>query len=156
MKTKLIFTVFCLLMAMGASIAQAQDNTFGETFEAKKVMNYDKFLKKMSKKDGMDVVLKGKVAAVCQSKGCWMNIVSDKNPDQSTVVKFKDYGFFVPMDISGQTVIMKGQAYKEKTSVDELRHLAEDAGKSKAEVAAINEAKEELKFMATGVILVKD
>mgnify|MGYP005994391975 CR=1 FL=1 len=157
MKTKLIFTVFCLLFAMGTTIAQAQENTFGETFEAKKVMKYDKFLKKMAKKGGMDeVVIKGKVEAVCQMKGCWMNIVSDKNPNAATMVKFKDYGFFVPMDITGQTVIMKGQAYKETTGVDELRHMAEDAGKSKAEIEAITAPKEEMKFLATGVVLVKE
>jgi len=50
-------------------------------------------------------------------------------------------------------VIMRGKAYKEETSVDELRHYAEDEGKSAEEVAAITESIIELKFMADGVIL---
>jgi hypothetical protein len=37
--------------------------------------------------------------------------------------------------------------------VEELKHLAEDAGKSKEEIEAITEPKEELKFLATGVLL---
>ena len=151
----LIMSLLALAMVFSTAYAQeAESNTFGEAFEAKKVMKYDKFIKKMSKKGGLEeVVVKGKVEAVCQMKGCWMNIVSDKNTDDATFVKFQDYGFFVPKDISGRTVIMKGNAYMETTSVEELRHMAEDAGKSKEEIAAITAPKEELKFMATGVIL---
>jgi len=134
--------------------AQEQESqVFGAEFKAKKVMKYDKFIKKMAKKDEMSVTVKGKVETVCKMKGCWMNIVSDQNPDQATFVKFEDYGFFVPKDIAGRSIIMKGKAFHEVTSVDELRHMAEDAGKSKQEIEAINAPKKELKFMATGVIL---
>jgi hypothetical protein len=50
---------------------------------------------------------------------------------------------------------MQGKAFKEVTSVDELRHYAEDAGDSKEEIAKITEPKTELKFEATGVVLKK-
>ena len=69
------------------------------------------------------------------------------------MVRFKDYGFFVPKDIAGRKVIITGKAYREVTPIEELRHYAEDAGKSKEEIAAITESKEELKFLATGVVL---
>jgi len=83
-----------------------------------------------------------------------MNIVSDTNKeDDGIFVKFKDYGFFMPLDASGNTAIMRGRAYKEETSVDELRHYAEDEGKSAEEIAAIVEPVTELKFMADGVII---
>ena len=42
----------------------------------------------------------------------------------------------------------------EETSVDELKHLAEDAGKSEAEIAKITEPKKEFKFLADGVVIV--
>jgi len=88
-----------------------------------------------------------------QAKGCWINIVSEDAAKPSMFVKFKDYGFFMPKDIAGKEVIMEGYAFKEVTSVDELRHYAEDEGKSKEEIAAITEPVEELKFMASGVLL---
>ena len=50
---------------------------------------------------------------------------------------------------------MEGKAYREVTSVDELKHYAEDEGKTPEEIAAIVEPVEELKFMASGVILKK-
>jgi hypothetical protein len=41
------------------------------------------------------------------------------------------------------------------TSVAELQHYAEDAGKSKEEIAKITEPKLELTFVADGVIVKK-
>ena len=141
-------------MAVAFVQAQENDETFGEAFQAKKVMKYDKFVKKLARTGSVDAVVKGKVAAVCQMKGCWMNIVSDNPSKPETMVKFKDYGFFVPKDMSGKTVLMKGHGYMEMTSVEELRHMAEDAGKSKEEIEAITSPKEEFKFLATGVIMI--
>lgn len=132
-------------------------NNEGEVFTAKNVVSYDGLLTKLETKQSIDdVIVEGKVAAVCQAKGCWMNIVSDKDVNAPQMfVKFQDYGFFMPLDLSGGRVIMKGKAYKEVTSVEELRHYAEDEGKTKAEIAAITKPKEELKFMAKGVQILK-
>ena len=73
---------------------------------------------------------------------------------QVMFVKFKDYGFFMPLDLSGKTVVMHGNAFVEETSVDELKHLAEDAGKSEDEIAKITAPKKEFKFLADGVVIV--
>ena len=62
------------------------------------------------------------------------------------MVKFKDYGFFMPKDISGKEVILNGKAYVNEVPVDEQRHYAEDAGKSEEEIAAITEPKKDLFF----------
>jgi hypothetical protein len=70
-------------------------------------------------------------------------------------VTFKDYGFFMPKDISGKSVVIDGYAYIETTSVDILRHYAEDAGKSKAEIEAIKEPLRELSYEAAGVLLME-
>lgn len=127
---------------------------FGEIITADGAISYDDLLMKLESSKEIDgVKVEGKVESVCQAKGCWMNIISDDGSKEPMFVKFKDYGFFMPKDISGKTVIMRGKAYKEETSVEELRHYAEDEGKSKEEIEAIKEPKVELKFMADGVIL---
>jgi len=128
---------------------------YGEKITADGAITYDELLQKLESVDSVDnVKVTGLIDGVCQAKGCWMNIVSasDKSKE-SMFVKFKDYGFFMPLDASGSTAIMEGKAYKEETSVDELRHYAEDEGKSAEEIAAITEPITELKFMAHGVIL---
>ena len=103
--------------------------------------------------DSLPLKLSGTVKEVCQNKGCWMNVVSESGENQAIFVKFKDYGFFVPKDCAGKKVVMEGIAYREVTPVDELRHYAEDKGASAGELAAITEPREELKFMASGVLL---
>lgn len=132
------------------------DMTFyGEKITADDAISYDDLLAKLETTDSLtNVKVKGTIDGVCQAKGCWMTIVSKTDASkESMFVKFKDYGFFMPLDASGSTAIMEGKAYKEETSVDELRHYAEDEGKSAEEIAAITEPVTELKFMAHGVIL---
>lgn len=127
--------------------------SFGEKIDQKNVIAYDDMLIKIASTDSLKTKVIGTVEGVCQAKGCWMNIVSEEPNQPAMFVKFKNYGFFMPKDISGKKVIMDGYAFKEITPVEELRHYAEDEGKSAEEIALITEPKEELKFMASGVLL---
>ena len=93
------------------------------------------------------------VHEVCQAKGCWMRLnLEDEN---EVMVKFKDYGFFVPKDITGKKVIINGQAFVKEVSIDEQRHYAEDSGKSAEEIASISVPKRTYSFEADGVLVVK-
>ena len=129
------------------------NETFGAAFEASEVVGFDDLYAEVTDQDSMNVQVQGTVESVCQAKGCWMNIVSTETENAEMMVKFKDYGFIMHKDIAGRQVIMNGVVYYETTPVDELRHYAEDAGKSEEEIAAITEPKRELKFLADGVIL---
>ena len=135
-------------------ITDEKGQHFGEMISDVGAISFSELVIKMDQSDEVEAVVTGNVGSVCQAKGCWMNIVdSDGGTSEEMFVKFKDYGFFMPLDIAGKDVIIRGKAYKEETSVDELRHYAEDEGKSAEEVAAITESIIELKFMADGVIL---
>lgn len=103
--------------------------------------------------DTMNVKTTAKVIEVCQAKGCWMTL--KLNNGQEAMVKFKDYAFFMPKDISGKEVILNGKAYVNEVPVDEQRHYAEDAGKSKEEIAAITKPKKTYSFEADGVLIKK-
>lgn len=156
MKRMLFFAVAIsfLVACSPKTVERIEGKHFGETISEKGAISYDKLLAEMDKKGGVEnVKVEGKVEAVCQNKGCWMTIVSD-NDDEVMFVKFKDYGFFMPLDLSGKTVVMRGNAFIEETSVDELKHLAEDAGKSEDEIAKITAPKKEFKFLADGVVIV--
>ena len=107
--------------------------------------------KTMNAGDSINSKMIAEVKEVCQAKGCWMRLNLDG--ENEVMVKFKDYGFFVPKDISGKNVIINGKAYVKEVSVDEQRHYAEDEGLSQEEIDKITEPKEELKFMADGVIV---
>lgn len=134
---------------------QAAANTthFGEMVSQDGAVSFEEMISQLEGQDSLEVKVMGKVDAVCQAKGCWMNIASATPGLDTMFVKFKDYGFFVPKHIAGRTVVMEGKVYREFTSVDELRHYAEDEGLSEEEISAITEPIEELKFMANGVLL---
>ena len=59
----------------------------------------------------------------------------------------------MPKDIAGKTVILDGIAKKNITSLQLLRHYAEDAKKSKEEILSITEPKTEISFEASGVVI---
>ncbi|MDR9401225.1 MAG: DUF4920 domain-containing protein [Psychroflexus sp.] len=108
-------------------------------------------LKSINLNDTLIMTFKSKVNAVCQKKGCWMQL--DVPQGNDIKVTFKDYGFFVPKDISGQEVIIKGKGFLKEVSVEEQQHYAIDAGKSDQEIAAITEPKKEYRFIANGVAI---
>ncbi|MEM6395798.1 MAG: DUF4920 domain-containing protein [Bacteroidota bacterium] len=99
--------------------------------------------------DSLDVIVRAEVSDVCKKKGCWMSL----GDEGDVFVRFKDYGFFVPTDIPGREVVAEGKAYYQVTSVEELRHYAEDDGQTPEEIARIIEPERELRFLATGVLL---
>lgn len=103
--------------------------------------------------DTLTVKFASKINEVCSKKGCWMKL--DLTDGKESMVRFKDYGFFMPLDANGREVVVNGKAYIKETSVKELRHYAEDAGKSKEEVAKITEPKRTLAFEADGVLMKK-
>ena len=77
----------------------------------------------------------------------------DLEEGDEIMVKFKDYGFFMPKNITGDYVIINGKAFVEEVSVDEQRHYAKDAGKTNNEIASINQPKRTFSFEADGVLL---
>jgi hypothetical protein len=102
--------------------------------------------------DTLNTKFKGTVTEVCQSKGCWMKIKLSE--EEEVMVKFKDYGFFVPKDIAGKEVIVRGKAFKKEMSIEDQQHFAKDAGKTDEEIKKITKIKKAYGFEADGVLLV--
>jgi hypothetical protein len=103
--------------------------------------------------DSLTTRFEAEVAEVCQNKGCWMRV--DLPNEGSVMVRFKDYGFFVPKDISGRRVVVEGRAFISEVDQAERRHMAEDAGASEEEIASIQGSEFQKGFEATGVRIFK-
>ena len=95
--------------------------------------------------------VKAKVLDVCSAKGCWMKVAI--NDTIQGFVKMKNYGFFVPLAAKGKTVVIDGDAKIKTTTIEELRHYAEDAKKSKKEIKAITKPEREVRFIASGIVV---
>lgn len=164
MKRILIFTLVLSFLFLACKVKKKEEvkeneaskiayASFGEKIESVNALSE----KEMSKKfdalkigDTINVKFTSKIDEVCTKKGCWMVLPA---ADKKTMVKFKDYGFFMPLDSKGNEVIVAGKAFVKETPVDELRHYAEDAGKSEEEIAKITEPKKEFSFLAHGVLM---
>ncbi len=124
---------------------------FGEKIDDKGITPMEDVISSLVEGKKVHAKIKGQVSGVCKMKGCWMTIQDEKGNE--FFVRFKDYGFFVPKDIEGKTAVIEGDAFIHVTPVEELRHYAEDEGKSKEEIEKITQPKREYRFTASGVII---
>jgi hypothetical protein len=125
--------------------------SYGAQFDVSEVYKSEEFTNIMvGLTDTIQVTMRGMVSDVCSKKGCWMTLPLSNG--EELMVRFKDYGFFVPTHASGEAIV-NGLAYVSETSLADLRHYAEDAGASSAEIEAITEPKITYSFMADGVLL---
>ena len=128
---------------------------FGKEITNKNIISNDQVFetyKNLKVGDTLNIKFSANVNEVCQLKGCWMLL--DIGGEEA-MVKFKDYGFFMPKNIINKEVIVNGKAFISQISVDEQRHYAEDAGKSDDEIAKIIEVKKTLSLEADGVLLIE-
>jgi hypothetical protein len=152
---KKIFILCCLVISATVGFAQEPASadkgvTYGDGATATGAIKASDVESKMEN-NKFEGKVTGKVTEVCEKKGCWMKI-ERPNGDQ-IMVKFKDYGFFMPKNIVGKEVVLDGEATIKETSVKQLQHYAKDAGKSDEEVKKIKEPKKELVFVAKGVLV---
>ena len=149
---KSLTKIFIIFFFSIFSFSQNDNNyeRYGELFETSEIINYelerDNFLNSTSK-----VKIEGEILSSCPMKGCWMKISVEKD---TVLVRFKDYGFFVPKNgIEGKSTIINGKLSVDTLSIAQLQHYAEDAGKSKEEIALISKPEITISFLADGVLI---
>lgn len=126
---------------------------YGEKITAANAVDIASIPTKLEGKESFDTKIKARVLDVCPKKGCWLKLAVD---DKTTAfVKMKDYGFFVPEALKGKTIVLDGEVILKTTPVDELKHYAQDAKKSQAEIDAIKEPSKEIRFTARGILVVE-
>lgn len=126
---------------------------YGEKTSADNAISIAEIPSRLDKTDSFDTRITAKVLDVCPKMGCWLKLAV--NDSTTAFVKMKDYAFFLPLAIKGKTIVLDGEVRLKTTSADELRHYAEDAKKSSAEIAAITQPKKEIRFTAKGILVVE-
>jgi hypothetical protein len=126
---------------------------YGEKITADGAMNIADIPAKLKNTESIDTKIKAKIVDVCPKKGCWLKL--QVNDSTTAMVKMKDYGFFLPVAAKGKTVVLDGEVKMKTTSVAELKHYAEDAKKSKEEIAAITKPEKEIRVTAKGIVIVE-
>jgi len=154
----LLVSVVVILFAIGvgaqppAGDAKPGDQ-YGEKITPDGAVNIADVAAKLDKTESIDTKIKAKIVEVCPKKGCWLKL--QVNDSTTAMVKMKDYGFFLPLAAKGKTVVLDGEVKMKTTSVAELKHYAEDAKKSKEEIAAITKPEKEIRVTAKGIVVVE-
>ncbi|MDZ4072935.1 MAG: DUF4920 domain-containing protein [Sediminibacterium sp.] len=155
-KLLIAFSLFLAVNTLSAQPPQVPADagaTFGKVTTAENAVSMEQYVQLLeSKGDGKPLEGKiiGIVKEVCQKEGCWIKVES---PNGNLMVKMKDHKFAVPVVLNGKKVVIDGVGTLTTTSVKQLKHYAEDAGKSKEEIAKITEPKKEIVIQAAGILV---
>ncbi len=153
---KKITTMISALLISACVLAQPPKGpadkgmTFGEKTTAEGAIASDELTAKLKGTAPAEVKVTGEVTEVCKAEGCWLRM---KTTNGTILIKMKDHAFLVPLSMNGKTIVADGTVTLKETSVEMLRHYAEDAGKSKAEIEALKEPKKEITMQAKGILV---
>jgi hypothetical protein len=155
---KLLFATAALLITLTSYAQPPAGNAdagdyYGSKVKAKGAIPLADLVSQLEQVSSLpETKITAKILEVCPNAGCWLKL---ELPDgKQATVKMKDYGFFVPLAAKGKTVVIEGQAAIKIVSVKELKHFAEDAKKSQAEIDAITEPKKEVNILAKGIVVI--
>lgn len=152
--------LFSLILAGVSTLAIAQPpageakpgDFYGEKISTDGALSFSDVVRKVQGgNDFSNVKFTAKVTDVCPKKGCWLKLELPQG--EEVMVKMKDYAFFLPVAAKGKQVVIEGEVFMKTSSVAELKHYAEDAKKSQAEIDAIKEPKKEVRVTAKGIVI---
>tara|TARA_Y100000385_G_scaffold268206_1_gene305024 strand:+ start:184 stop:636 length:453 start_codon:yes stop_codon:yes gene_type:complete len=143
---------FILITVILSSCSTKEFQFFGMEIEDKVSHSYADVFELAQNGPVENVILDGFITQTCAKKGCWMDVKMAQG--DTMMVRFKDYGFFVPKEgVEDLRTVMRGTAKMDTISVDLLRHYAEDAGETEDKIMQITEPRFVLEFIADGVLI---
>ncbi len=159
MKHITIFTLAAMLMGgcdhshnntQTAAVTPDQE-FYGTEFAVANPLSVKDLVAKISGTDTLETQIEGVIEKTCPGMGCWMTLKLDNG---QTLRVTTDHKFFVPVGgCEGLRVVVKGKAFNEEIPVADLKHYAEEEGKSAEEIAKITQPEHELAFVATGAMI---
>ncbi|EGM79669.1 hypothetical protein Rhein_0129 [Rheinheimera sp. A13L] len=122
-----------LTTALTFAAFTASATTFGAAVDKTKLVEVADILAKPQSYLQQQVTVKGTVEAVCQKKGCWMQLSAGKN--QPTFrIKVKDGDMVFPVSAKGKTAYASGKLNPIEMDLESTReylaHKAEEQGEA--------------------------
>lgn len=94
-------------LAFVATTAQGQGKTYGKQLTLKEQTPISAILKNPHAYHGKRVQVEGTIVEVCEERGCWIKIASDK-PFESIRFKVEDGVIVFPLDAKGKLALAEG------------------------------------------------
>lgn len=132
--------------------AQPEARFFGEKFDTTGFIKQSDLAALVANGDTVPVKFSAQIVETCTRAGCWMTVKQEGGVPM--YIYMADHAFGVPLKgCTDLKAIVNGFAYPDTISVELLKHFAEDAGKSQAEIDAITEPLVGIAATAFGVMI---
>ena len=133
----------------------AAGKSYGKKITLKKTTKISHILAEPKKFDGKKVLVEGPIVDVCEHRGCWMEIGSDKEFES---IKFKvdDGVIVIPMDAKGKRARAEGIVSVKTKSVNEQIEQGKKHAKETGEefdASTITEPKTVIMLKGEGAVI---
>lgn len=165
---KYIATFFLVALA-GLVLIAADGKKYGEDLTLSQKTNISEILSQPDQFVGKKVLVEGLIVNVCEKRGCWMEIASDKE-FESIRIKVEDGVIVFPMEAKGETAVVEGEVYsfnveeeaaacsdkaKEACSDDKMKEMSDEAKSTETKSCCSKEktVKTVYQIKATGAVI---
>jgi hypothetical protein len=150
MRTKLVPLLVLALVACSSTPTLPKGDVIGEPMQPRESYRFSVVDAEPAKFFEQTVLVEATIKAVCQSKGCWMQI---EDEGKTAMVRWESgcggkYAF--PFDAAGKRVLIQGSFYPKKISAEDAKHLEEEAG------GKLDIKREGYEFNASAVMILDD
>lgn len=106
---KYILTI-SFILTITVAIVAAEGKKYGDEITLNEKTNVSEILSDPEKYEGQKVLIEGLVVNVCEKRGCWIEVSSDK-PYETIRVKVKDGEIVFPLEAKGEKALVEGEVY---------------------------------------------
>lgn len=128
-------------VTLSATSALAQSNAdYGKTLSLKITTPISVILKDPKAYHGKRVLVEGTIVEVCEERGCWIRIASDKE-FESIRFKVEDGLITFPMDAKGKIVLAEGIVSMKTLTREQAVAQAREVAKERGQLATFDPAR---------------
>jgi hypothetical protein len=144
-----------LLTALSAvALLAAADLKLGKPLASQDPISLATLLSHGDSYAGKTVQVKGKIAAVCQEMGCWLDLVNDAG--QKIRIQVNDGEIAFPKDAAGKTAVAEGKFNKivltREEAIAKAKEDAQESGR-KFDPASIKSGTTFYQIQGTGAVI---
>ncbi|MBU0474888.1 MAG: DUF4920 domain-containing protein [Bacteroidetes bacterium] len=100
--------MFAFTILLSANLIAKDVTKYGKEITAKEKVKVSEILEKPDSFVGKKVLVEGTILNVCEKRGCWIELASDKE-FESIRVKVEDGVIVFPMEAKGQKALVEGE-----------------------------------------------
>ena len=143
------------ILILVSSVAFSAEKKFGKKLSIATVTKVSDVFAEPAKFNGKKVLIEGSIVDVCEKRGCWIRISSDKE-SESIIFKVEDGIIVFPMTIKGKKVRAEGIVDVKVTSIEDQITQGKERAKEEGtefDSKTITAPKTTVRLMGEGAIV---